>query len=663
MLRAAARLVRSDLRARPVQAFLTGLVLACSAAALVVTLHLRAVFDAPWEDLERATAGADVVIAGPAGAVARAGALPDVAAADAPRPLADVPVRLGSTAGRLTLVGLPRAPRLDRPLLTAGRVARTPGEVVLDVALAGRQEIGPGAELTAGAGARARRLRVVGLATVGRFAGGGWVTVPQARALRPPGAAAQVALPVRLRDRDRAEAFAATAERRAGVRDLRFGTWEEWRADFVDSSARMLTIMAATTSFALLATAFTLATAIGGRVIAERRRIALLRAVGMTPAQAAPRRAPARGRSRRAAAPPGLVAGAAIAPRLLEDGVLPGAASLGPPGGGVVLAALAVVLVVVAAATAVPAWRAGRVPPVRALATARGVRAGGPSRTAALARRLRLPAVAALGLKDAFAQRARAGPTLGSLVLAAVLVVCALAFEATMDRLAADPALRAQPWDVKVAAAALPAARIDRLVDRPGVAAMARVSELALTAPDGAVPVQGRVFDRPPGPFRFAVREGRSVERPGEATAGRGLLDALHAHVGDRVTLASRGRPFAVRIVGRHVEPDAGGRAVVLAAATLPASERVLLRRADRVLLLRPGVDAAAFAAALLRDAGGRIGVDRPIESLRREAAQLRPVVYGVTALLIAIALVNLLSTLLLGRLTRAMAISSAVTP
>ena len=384
-------------------------------------------------------------------------------------------------------------------------------------------------------------------------------------------------------------------------------------------------------------------------MIAERRRIALLRAVGMTPAQAALLLVGFYLALALVAAPPGLVAGAAIAPRLLEDGVLPGAASLGPPGGGVVLAALAVVLVVVAAATAVPAWRAGRVPPVRALATARGVRAGGPSRTAALARRLRLPAVAALGLKDAFAQRARAGLTVGSLVLAAVLVVCARAFEATMDRLAADPALRAQPWDVKVAAAALPAARIDRLVDRPGVAAMARVSELALTAPDGAVPVQGRVFDRPPGPFRFAVREGRSVERAGEATAGRGLLDALHAHVGDRVTLASRGRPFAVRIVGRHVEPDAGGRAVVLAAATLPASERVLLRRADRVLLLRPGVDAAAFAAALLRDAGGRIGVDRPIESLRREAAQLRPVVYGVTALLIAIALVNLLSTLLLG--------------
>ena len=70
------------------------------------------------------------------------------------------------------------------------------------------------------------------------------------------------------------------------------------------------------------------------------------------------------------------------------------------------------------------------------------------SRAARVVRALRLPVVAALGAKDAFVQRARAVLTMASLALAASVVVCALAFEATMDRLAAEPALRAQPWDL-----------------------------------------------------------------------------------------------------------------------------------------------------------------------------------------------------------------------
>jgi hypothetical protein len=53
-----------------------------------------------------------------------------------------------------------------------------------------------------------------------------------------------------------------------------------------------------------------------------------------------------------------------------------------------------------------------------------------------------------------------------------------------------------------------------------------------------------------------------------------------------------------------------------------------------------------ATAAALRRQGGGRVAVERPIESLQREAATMRPVVYGTVALLIAIAALNLLTTL-----------------
>ena len=60
--------------------------------------------------------------------------------------------------------------------------------------------------------------------------------------------------------------------------------WLEARSDFTDESRRTLAILGTSTLLALLATGFTLATAIGGRVLADRRRIGLLRAVGVTPA-------------------------------------------------------------------------------------------------------------------------------------------------------------------------------------------------------------------------------------------------------------------------------------------------------------------------------------------------------------------------------------------
>ena len=111
MLRAAGRLIRADLRQRPFQAALTGLVIAIAAGALLVTLHLRAVMEEPFDDLMRATNGAHLNVMGPPAAVAEAAALPEVAEAGAPRRL----VRVAAAGGgdRLILSALPEA-RDDR---------------------------------------------------------------------------------------------------------------------------------------------------------------------------------------------------------------------------------------------------------------------------------------------------------------------------------------------------------------------------------------------------------------------------------------------------------------------------------------------------------------------------------------------------------------------
>jgi putative ABC transport system permease protein len=142
------------------------------------------------------------------------------------------------------------------------------------------------------------------------------------------------------------------------------------------------------------------------------------------------------------------------------------------------------------------------------------------------------------------------------------------------------------------------------------------------------------------------VPEGRGVRAAGEVTLGRGALEALGAAIGDRVTLAIGERRQAARVVGRHVEPDADGLGAVLLADGLPAA---VLRRPEWAVRLVAGADGARAQAAVERLGGGRLLVQRPEESLQREVDSMRPVVYGVTALLLAIAAVNLLTTLLLG--------------
>jgi putative ABC transport system permease protein len=646
MLRAAGRLIRADLAQRPLHTALTGLVIAIAAGALLATLHLRAALDEPYADLMRATNGAHVFVTGPRDALARAAALPEVAQAGRIRRLVTVRAGLRPAMGRVTLAGLPERADVDRPLVVAGRGLRGPGEVVLDRPLAFAHGLAPGGDLPLAGGGR---LKVVGVAVVAGPGAGGWVTPEQARALAAParGGAVRPAIastiPLRLRDPDASKGVAA---RLASLPGVRVAEWQQARDEFIDESRRTLAILGASTLLALLAAGFTLATAIGGRVLAERRRIGLLRAVGVTPRGVTGVLVGHYLALALVAAPFGLAAGRLVAPGLLADTAdLLGIPAPGPPGPGPAALALGVVLAAVALACALPAWRAGRLPPVVALQPGRPAPAERASRVARLARALRLPVPFVIGAKDAYVQRGRSALTVASLALAGMVVVCALAFEATMDRLAAEPALRAQPWDLAVNAGGAAPSRVERLLRAaPGVEVVGRRYEIPVVA--GGVELDARALDGPPAAFAFAVPDGRGVQRAGEVTLGRGALEALGAAIGDRVTLSAGGRRFEVRVVGRHVEPATDGRGAVLTTASLPVRPAT---RPTWIVRLRDGADPVAAQLALERRGEGLLVVDRPLESLEAEIDEMRPVVYGVCALLLAIAGVNLLTTLVLG--------------
>ena len=430
-----------------------------------------------------------------------------------------------------------------------------------------------------------------------------------------------VAAGLRLRDPDAAAAVAQrlAADGRVGVND-----WLEARSDFTDESRRTLAILSAATLLALLATGFTLATAIGGRVLADRRRIGLLRAVGVTPAGVTAVLVGHYLTVTLLVAPVGLLAGRLLAPPLLGDTLtLLGTPPPGPPGPALAAVVLLLVLAAVALACALPAWRAGRLPPVVAL---QPVRAGTQraSRAAGIARALRLPVTAALGAKDAYVQRGRAVLTVASLALAGAMVVCALAFETTMDRLAADPSLRAQPWEVAVFTDSMPAEEVDRLLaSLPGVEAVGR--RYGVLAMANGIELETRVIDGSPSAFAFAVPDGRGVRRAGEVTLGRGALEELGVGIGDRVRLTADGRPFtatrrrpARRARVRRPRPRDAGRDRPGGVAAEPELDRA--RRRRRRPRAHPGRDRAGGGGPPDRQPAGRVARARGERDARRSS-------------------------------------------
>jgi putative ABC transport system permease protein len=95
MLAAALRIVRADLRARPLISVLTGLVVAFALGALVVTLHGRATLDDPYDRLFAETNGAHVIAVSDSNAdLSRIAGLPGVVASEGPRPLVEVTARV-----------------------------------------------------------------------------------------------------------------------------------------------------------------------------------------------------------------------------------------------------------------------------------------------------------------------------------------------------------------------------------------------------------------------------------------------------------------------------------------------------------------------------------------------------------------------------------------
>ncbi|MFF7813857.1 FtsX-like permease family protein [Streptomyces sp. NPDC007945] len=693
-MRATWRWVHSDLRTHRGEALFAVLASAGVIASLLLAAALLGYAASPWQRVFNESRGSHVWLHGreghegfTAGAVAPLATLDEVAAVSGPFRTAAATLESGATRAEVTLRAAgTRPPGTARPLLTAGHwlTAGTGGEkgpgpregappdpkegppndagppydrIVLERTLARTLWAEPGETVTVTVtgrhGPTARTLYVAGVAETaepryraGQDEGVAWI-LPEALDRLAPAATGQT-VGLRLKDPADTDYAVQRAVTLLGAEHIAQVTkWQQAKADFGGDDRLLGRIFAAFGLAALLAAAVAVAGAVRARIRGQAGDIAVLKAVGFTPGQVI------RGFLLQHLG--FAVTGAALgtAATLALGHAIPGrvgdAVALWPrmPGHraavtGIPLAAV----LLIAAATALAAWRAGRVPPVPAARQAHP--AARP--LSALGRRalgLRLSPALVLGWRSAFTApgRTRALAATARLALPITLMTVALVAWSTLGQFRTDPGRVGRAAALTVRTEQPPPASFEAALETvPGVADAVPGAEFRALVPGQTGTITLRGLGTADAPYPHTIAEGRAPAGPDEAVAGQGLLDLLGVRVGEWVRMTVGGRPQILHLVGRSIEPDHGGRVVSTTLDTLRDSTPGL-RPAFHALVLRPGADPRGVAAAVATSTATGEGVEirATADPVGGEDAP-RGVLAALAAVLALIALVELLT-------------------
>jgi putative ABC transport system permease protein len=430
-------------------------------------------------------------------------------------------------------------------------------------------------------------------------------------------------------------------------------SWQEVRHTVMNDNMGNVVFLGVFSGFALLAVGFIIANAIGGQVLAQYREIGLLKAVGFTPGQVTVLLLLENMLMAVPAALVGAALGFALSPLFLSSVASLFNASPFPAFDPLVLGiGVAGVALITMVFTAVPAWRAGRLSTLRALTS--GVMAEGsrPSLPAKIASRLRLPPLMVIAIKDAFSRPLRALLTIGALTLAVMTVTLALVFDATLVAAQDDPGLLGrQPFELQVMPRTMSDDNTEALVKaRPEVEQYVKRAWFEVDIPDRYQHLGTWGLAGDYGEIGYPIHEGRMFSAPGEAVLGLGLARELDLGVGDTITFFLAGRRLDLPVVGTYVEDANSGRRIMFDFATVKEivpDPRFVSFGVKLVL----GTDAEAARQSLLRDGGGGIDVDNLaqewVDALQESRREARTILFSLNGVLLAVAVVSLLTSLL----------------
>lgn len=667
MLRSLARVALADLRRHKLQTALIFVVLAAAVLPLTLAITIQRVTTDPFDRLMEATDGAHAwFVAEPGVDLTPIAGLDGVATAAGPFALTEV--ALLSARGPdgaplpLDVLAQPADAAVGRPLVQEGRWPRTASEVALAPEVAHFLRLTPGDTLVVSGAAGPVRLHVVGVAV--HLAA--WETEADGLAHRPfasvlPEALAGLApdhttwrsaLGVRLTDDAAVPAFAGAALDRLGAGDeVRVTDWRKLRAAITAESQLNVVLLRRFSVIALLAAGLVIANTVGGRILAQFREIGVLKAVGFTPANLV---ALYLGQHLAIGVVAGFVGvggGALVAPTFEDEfTALLATTAVSPFDPLPLLLTFGILGAVVTGATLLPALRAARVPTVQAITVGFAPVHRASSRLARVAARIHLPTAAVLGLKDAFARPLRAWLTVAALALTVATLTFSLGLDATLNDLLRRPERWGMPFNLQVEPGRLSAAEVEHiLATNADVAAFvglrpleARPAGVANSVSAYAVAGETRLYEP-------AIPEGRLFTAPGEAVAGQALLDEFDLAVGDTLRVIVDGRPVTVRIVGRHIDTEHDGRVLLFSLDTYRAQVDPTAGPTEYAVQLRADAFVPGVMEDLARRSGGQLASEPMSIGAEETVTQIRAILIGLNLVLLAIGIVNLLSTTMLG--------------
>jgi putative ABC transport system permease protein len=660
-VRGTLRWIRADLRAHRSQSAVTVAVIAAVVAALVLAVMLLAGALNPWQALFDRTRGADVLVYLAGGTqTTQLRSIPGVTAVAAPYDAASATLVQGAQKSPVQLCGMTQAPpAMSAPLMVAGTWLRAsaPDGVVVEASFAAAVHVGLDDWIVLdGVDGTSVRMQVTGIAdtadqgfypqwTPGLI----WASQGLLARVEPTKSETTEVVGLRLSDpspagtglvsQDVFNVYNSASE----SSPLERVTTRQQVMDSMASDDRLLgELLALFGVIALIAAPCAIANVTSGRVLMQRRDIAMLKALGFTAGQVV--------RMLLAEQTVLGVAGTALGLAAARFATSP--AFVHPPAGiGVALAPLplsmtalvaAGTILTVLVATAIPAWRAGRVSPVAAVQPSPP--GGHLSSIARLSLLVRLPAALVLGVRDALTRRLPAALTVAGVAIPMAMITIALACWSTIGAFTADPGKigLAGGLTVQVSSSGLSDARATALIaaDSQVSASYPGAQSTTLLPGDNGTFV-ARAMGTSRTPYPFQVVQGRMFAAVDEAVAGQGFLDLMHVRVGSWIDPTIDGVPVILHIVGRTLEPDNDGDVVDFGIDALPAANAAAPMFYS--LVLKPGVDPAEARASLLSASHDRLDVQLAVNPADRLGV-VRVVIVVAVVILVLLALANLLT-------------------
>ena len=380
---------------------------------------------------------------------------------------------------------------------------------------------------------------------------------------------------------------------------------------------------------------------VSGAVVAGYYRIGVLKSLGLSPAQVVVAYLSRVGWPALAGCLAGVVIGNVLAAPVLSDSAgaygvgsqqVPWWASVAAPAGMLVLTALAALG---------PAWRAGRLSAVQAIAAGRAPRSGRGYAAHRLAARLRLPRPAGLGLAAPFARPGRTAVSLAAIAFGATAVIFAFGLNSSLTRAAQSQTHSATvPVQIQESqdgpqspSAAQTAAMTAVLRAQPGTAHYVALygNQVKVAGVGGNVFAQAYAGNA--AWIDYGLINGRWYSTPGEVDVNTAFLSQSGLRVGDAVTVntgtSTGASPVTARIAGEVFDPSGGDARLYGSAQTLPGvATSQNLQQYD--IGLRPGTGATRY----IRTVNRALGTNGAWQATPPDGGQFYSIAIGLVGLL-----------------------------